>query len=283
MELSNKVIVVTGAGNGVGRELTLQLLARGAMVVCVDIDRCGLDETVRMAGENYERVTVFVADITNQEAVEALPTKIIAQHGAVDAIINNAGIIHPFLHVEEIKHTLIEKVMRVNFYGALNMTKAFLPYLRLRPNGYIVNISSAGALSPMPGETIYGASKAAVRLMSEGLRYELRSSGIRVMTVFPGGINTNIIDNCGVVTASSIERLRAQLSFLLLTPQKVARRITNGMQNNRARLVLGIDANVMDICGRISPRFAPRILYRLIDAILTRHVRPQGSSIKNEA
>lgn len=282
MDLKDKVIVITGAGNGVGRELAMQMLARGATVACVDVDSRGLEETLRIAGPQNGRISAYAADITDRTAVEALPDRIIERLGAVDALVNNAGIIHPFLPVEEIADTMIEKVMRVNFYGALYMTKAFLPYLHQRDHGYIVNISSAGALSPMPGEAIYGASKAAVRLMTEGLRYELRASGICVMAVFPGGIDTNIIDNSGVTTASSIERLRARLSFLLLTPQKVAKRIADGMQNNRTRLVLGVDANIMDFLGRISPRIAPRVLYRAIDAILSRHVRPNRAGVEHE-
>ncbi len=191
----------------------------------------------------------------------------------MDALVNNAGIIHPFLHVEEIDYATVERVMRVNFQGALNMTKTFLPCLRRQTDAYIVNLSSAGALSPMPGETIYGASKAAVRLLTEGLQHELRKSGVRVMAVFPGGINTNIIQNSDVTVASSVNQLREQLAFLLLTPQKVAKKIICGMEKNHTRLVLGIDAVAMDVLGRISPRLAPRMLYRIIDRILAPHVQ----------
>lgn len=276
MILKDKVVVVTGAGNGVGRELALQLLERGAIVACVDINADALAETLRLAAPYHERVCGYEADITDLTAVETLPCEIVRRFGAVDALINNAGIIHPFLHVEETGVAMIEKVMRVNFFGAVNMTKAFLPYLRMRPSAYIVNMSSAGALSPMPGETIYGASKAAVRLLTEGLRYELRSSGIRVMAVFPGGINTDIIRNSGVTVASSIDRLRAKLSFLLLTPKKVANRMITGMKRNRSRLVLGIDAVVMDVLCRFSPNAAPRLLYRVIDAILSPHIKSEA-------
>lgn len=272
MNLKDKVVVVTGAGNGVGRELALQLLSRGAKVACVDIDPNGLKETLLLAGSHRERMSVFETDITDSATVEALPGKIAAQFGPVDALINNAGIIHPFLHVQETGYETVEKVMRVNFFGTLNMAKAFLPGLCARPSAYLVNMSSAGALSPMPGETVYGASKAAVRLLTEGLLYELRRSNVRVMAVFPGGINTDIIRNSGVTVASSIDQLRARLAFLLLTPQKVAARIITGMEKNRTRRVLGIDAVIMDLFSRISPRIAPRVLYGIIDKVLSPHV-----------
>lgn len=273
MQIKDKVFVVTGAGNGVGRELAMLLLARGARVACVDINPEALNETMRLIGIDQQRAVAFTTDITDDSMVAALPGKVIERFGAVDALINNAGIIHPFLHVDETSFEIVEKVMRVNFYGTLRMTKAFLPYLHMRPNAYIVNLSSAGALFPMPGETIYGASKAAVRLLTEGLRYELRTSGIRVMAVFPGGINTNIIHNSGVAVASSIDQLRARLAFLLLTPQAVAKKIITGLENNRTRLALGIDAVMMDLFCRISPRLAPRMIYRIIDSVLSRHVR----------
>ena len=273
MHLRDKVVVVTGAGNGVGRMLTIQLLQKGARVACVDIQPESLNETMRLADEYAERAASFEADITDHTIISTLPQKIIDRFGAVDVLINNAGIIHPFLRLEEIAPQTIEKVMRVNFYGAVTVTKAFLPFLRARPNAYIVNLSSAGALCPMPGETVYGASKSAVRMLTEGLRYELRSTGIRVMAVFPGGINTNIIQNSGVVVGSSIDRLRARLAFLLLTPQKAAKKIITGLERNRSRLVLGIDANAMDVLCRVCPGLAPGLLYRVIDAILSPHVR----------
>ncbi|MEA4871066.1 MAG: SDR family oxidoreductase [Christensenella sp.] len=271
--MNDKVAVVTGAGNGVGRELALQLLARGAKVACVDVNPAALDETLRLAAAREDRIGGFVADITDRAAVEGLPEKILAQFGAVDVLVNNAGRIHPFLHVEEIDFETAERVMRVNYHGALNMTKAFLPYLRMQPGAYLVNLSSAGALSPMPGETVYGASKAAVHLLTEGLRYELRKSGVRVMAVFPGGINTDIMQNSGVAIASSIHNLRNRLAFLLLTPQKAAKKIIIGMERNHTRLVLGVDALVMDLFCRVSPRLAPRLFYRLIDTVLSPHVR----------
>lgn len=273
MTIQDKTIVVTGAGNGVGRELTLQLLAHGAKVACVDINASGLAETLRIAEAYKERVSVFQADITDSGAIGEIAGKIIEQFGAVDALINNAGIIHSFLHVEDMNTAAIERVMRVNFFGTLNMIKAFLPYLQMQPSSYIVNLSSAGALAPMPGETAYGASKAAVRLLTEGLRYELHDSGVRVMAIFPGGINTNIIQNSDVRVASSIDQLRARLAFLLLSPQKVAKRVIRGMKRNQTRLVLGIDAVIMDVFCRISPTIAPRFLYRVIDTILAPHVK----------
>lgn len=273
MNVLNKVAVITGAGSGVGRELTLYLLARGAMVAGVDVNAAALVQTQALVPDDANHFASFVVDITDQTAVELLPNKIIERFGAVDLLINNAGIIHPFYDVEEMEGRVIEKVFRVNFFGTLNMTRAFLPHLRRAPDAYIVNLSSAGAILPMPGETIYGASKAAVRLLTEGLQNELHRSNIRVMTVLPGGINTNIIQNSAVSVASSVESLRERLAFLLLTPQKVAKRIVTGIEHNRSRLVLGIDAVIMDSFGRIWPLLAQRMVYGIINRVLSPYIR----------
>jgi len=230
-------------------------------------------QTQALVPVDADRFAAFVVDITDQTAIASLPDRIIERFGAVDLLINNAGIIHPFYNVEEMDGTVIEKVFRVNFFGTLNMTKAFLPHLRRASDAYIVNLSSAGAILPMPGETIYGASKAAVRLLTEGLQSELRRSNIRVMTVLPGGINTNIIQNSAVSVASTVESLRERLAFLLLTPQKVAKRIASGIEHNRSRLVLGIDAVVMDGFGRIWPLLAQRMVYGIINRVLSPYIR----------
>jgi NAD(P)-dependent dehydrogenase (short-subunit alcohol dehydrogenase family) len=168
MKAKNKVFVVTGGGSGVGRELVMVLLTRGAKVAAVDINPAALEETARLTGDGRPRLSTHVVNVADSASVEALPECIVTRHGAVDGIINCAGIIHPFNDVNTLDHAVIERVMRVNFFGTLSMTKAFLPYLSARPEAHITNISSAGALSPVPGETIYGASKAAVKILDGG-------------------------------------------------------------------------------------------------------------------
>jgi len=268
MQIESKVFVVTGGGNGVGREIVLNLLEKGARVAAVDIDPRALEGTAGLAGEHKEKLTTHEANVAVLESVGALPDKIISRHGAVDGIINNAGVIHPFLDVNNTSFDTVQRVINVNFYGALNMTKTFLPYLAARPEAYIVNVSSSGALSPVPGQTIYGASKAAVKVLTEGLCSELKNSKIRVMAVFPGGISSNIIDNSGVETNMRIAELRKKLSFLLLTPKKAANIIVRGIKRNRSRLTPGIDAAIMDFFSRLFPVFAPRLIYRIINAVL---------------
>ncbi|HEX5808316.1 MAG TPA: SDR family NAD(P)-dependent oxidoreductase [Anaerolineales bacterium] len=158
MKVQNKVIVVTGGGNGMGREIVLNLLAKGASVVAVDIDESALQETVELAGDRKDRLATFVLNITDKEAVEALPAKVIARFGVVDGVINNAGIIQPFVRLNDLQFEAIQRVLDVNLYGTLYMVKAFLPHLLQRPVAHVANVSSMGGFLPVPGQTVYGAS-----------------------------------------------------------------------------------------------------------------------------
>src|SRR5688500_2770260 len=179
MQVQNKVIVVTGGGNGIGREMVLHLLSKGASVVAVDIDESALQETVELAANKKDHLSTYVVNITNRDAVAALPEQVISKHGSVDGIINNAGIIQPFVRVNDLDYAAIERLMNVNFYWTLYMTKAFLPHLLTRPEAHIANVSSMGGFMPFPGQSLYGASKAAVKLLTEGLRSELLNTNVR--------------------------------------------------------------------------------------------------------
>ncbi len=139
MRINGKTIAVTGGGNGIGRELVLELLTRGARVAALDISEPGLLETARLAGNRSDMLSTHVANVTDRDAVSALPDAIIA----------------------------------VNLYGTIHTTKAFLPHLLLRPEAHILNVSSMGGFVPVPGQTMYGVTKAGVTLLTEGLHSEL--------------------------------------------------------------------------------------------------------------
>ena len=188
MKVQGKVIVVTGGGNGIGRELALLLLRKGAKVAAVDISEKGLQETAELAGDLKTKISTHVVNITDREAVAALPQKVIATHGVIDGLINCAGIIQKFVRVKDLTLADIDRVMNVNFYGTVNMTIAFLTHLLSRPEAHLVNVSSMGGFLPVPGQTIYGASKAAVKLFTEGLYSELLDTPVQVTVVFPGAM-----------------------------------------------------------------------------------------------
>jgi len=258
MKVQNKVIVVTGGGSGMGRELVLHLLSKKENVITVDINESALQETVSLAGNNKNSLSTFVVDITDKASVEELLNKAIAEFDSVDGIINNAGIIQPFIKVQDLKYETIERVMNINFYGTLYMTKTFLPHLLTRPEAHIVNVSSMGGFLPVPGQTIYGASKAAVKLLTEGLNSELANTNVKVTVVFPGAVNTNITKNSGLNMPHQ-SGAKAK-SMKILSASKAAEIIIDGMENNSYRVLVGKDARFMDFFYRLTPQRAANLI-----------------------
>lgn len=268
MKVQDKTIVVTGGGNGIGRELTLRLLTKGARVAAVDINEAGLKETAALAGDQEERLSLHVVNITDRSAVETLPGQVIARHGAVDGLINVAGIIQPFVRIKDLEYAAIERVINVNFYGTLYMTKTFLPRLLERPVAHIANISSMGGFLPVPGQGIYGASKAAVKLMTEALHSELSNTNVKVTVIFPGAIGTNIAANSGVGHTLSMPSDAQRQSIKPLAPSKAAAIIVDGIEKDEYEILVGRDSALMNFLYRISSRRAAGFISRQMASLL---------------
>ena len=266
MKPTHKVIVVTGAGSGMGRALVLALLKRGARVAAVDLNESTLQETVALTGQQG-KVSAHVVNVSNRQAVEALPAEVIAAHSAVDGIINNAGIIQPFVRLNDLQYDAIERVLNVNLYGVIYMTKAFLPHLLKRPEAHIVNVSSMGGFFPVPGQSLYGASKAGVKLLTEGLYSELIDTNVRVTTVFPGAIATNISQNSGVTIQAPASAESSQ-SFPTTSAEDAAQIIIDGMERDAFQVYVGRDAKMMNLLYRLSPKRATRFMYGKMKGLL---------------
>ncbi len=257
MKFDDKVVVVTGAGAGIGQQLVLQLLERGAHVAAVDLREEGLEETVSLA-EGPGRMTVHQLDVTDREGVEALAEEVVERHGAVDGLINNAGIIQPFVKIDKLDFEDIDRVINVNLHGPINMTKVFLPLLKERPQGHICNVSSMGAFLPVPGQAIYGAAKAGVSLMTEALYAELMDSSVSVSLVMPGAIATDIASNSGV-EAVMPEGDQASSS---MGADEAAECVLEGIEKGRLHIVVGSDARLMRLANRIAPKKSIRLIQR---------------------
>jgi NAD(P)-dependent dehydrogenase (short-subunit alcohol dehydrogenase family) len=266
VQVRDKTFVVTGGGSGIGRQLVIELLNRGARVAAVDIRAETLDETAVIAAAG-ELLSTEILDVTDREAVDLLPERVIGAHGTVDALINNAGIIQPFVRLGELPYEDIERVINVNFYGTVHMVKAFLPHLMERPMAHIANISSMGAFLPVPGQTIYGASKAAVKLMTEGLYAELRGTNVGVSVVMPGSIATNIADNSGMEIPIGPEEA-AEYGRRLTSAEDAARIIVDGIASDRFHVFVGRDSRLMNLASRIAPRRATHLIQRRMRDLL---------------
>lgn len=265
MKISNKVILVTGGGNGIGQQLVLNLLQRGATVAAVDISEDGLNQTLHLAGSRADRLSLHKTDISNRDAVKALADEVLNRHGHIDGIINNAGIIHRFMPVSELGFDVIDRIINVNLHGVFNITKTFLPHLKTRPEANITNISSMGGLFAFPNQTIYGASKAAVKLFSEGLFAELRNTNIQVTVIFPGAIKTNIAHNCDAHVAS-LERLDKLFSGV--SPETAAVKIIQAIEKNRFRAHIGVDAKILGFLYIFSPKYTILLISKAMKLVM---------------
>jgi short-subunit dehydrogenase len=260
MNVNGKNIVVTGGGSGLGRALVLGLIAKRARIIALDKNAAGLAQTVDDAGPNQERLTTYTVDLTDKDQLERVIGSAIAELGGVDGVINNAGIIQPFVKLNDLNYEAIERVFKVNFFGTLYMIKSLLPHLLTRPEAHIVNIASMGGFLPVPGQTVYCASKAAVKLLSEGLEAELRGTGVRVLVCFPGAIKTSIMTNSGLAAAGQGHTDNG--GGRILEPKVAAAQIIDAIEANKSRVCIGNDSKVMDALYRLSPKLASNLIYK---------------------
>jgi short-subunit dehydrogenase len=194
-------------------------------------------------------------DVTDQAEVEKTAAAIIGSRGHLDGVVSVAGIIQRFAPFSELSLPEMEMVMAVNFGGPVYLVKAVLPELAGRPEASLVDVSSMGGLAPVPGQTLYGASKAAVKLFTEGLYAELRDTNVGVTVVFPGGVATGITENSGVAapTSSAASGAAAEkMAANLTTPRDAAAQIIAGIEKGSYRVVIGSDARMLDRLARFS-------------------------------
>jgi short-subunit dehydrogenase len=270
VQITDKVFVVTGGGNGIGRQVVLALLSHGARVAAVDLSREGLDETAELAGASAaDLLSTHALDLTDRAAVEGLPDAVREAHGRVDGLVNVAGIIQPFVRFADLDYDQMEKVLSVNLWGVIHTCKVFLPHLVARREACIVNVSSMGALAPVPGQTIYGASKAAVKLFTEGLYAELRDTTVDVTVVFPGGVDTGIAAHSGV-SIPGMDEAPADLAASMTSAPDAARQIVKGIEKGSYRVVIGKDARGLDRLSRFSPQRATDLVATKMASLLAR-------------
>lgn len=265
MQVQDRVFVVTGGANGIGREVVVQLLGQGARVAAVDLREDALAAIRGLAGP--ERLSTHVCDISDEAAVRALADEVVAAHGQVDGLLNVAGIIQRFVPFADLPRAEMEKVMGVNFWGVVNTCSAFLPLLRERPEACVVNVSSMGGFTPVPGQTVYGASKAAVKLLTEGLYAEMRGTSVAVTVVFPGGVATGIADNSGAARDGMGDDI-AKAAARLTTPQAAAEQIVDAVRSGAYRVVIGKDAKGLDVMMRLNPRRATDLIAKKMASLI---------------
>jgi short-subunit dehydrogenase len=255
-KLNGAVVLLTGAASGMGAALAVGLAAKGAHMALVDRDEAGLEATATRAATPGVTITTHVLDIGDEAAVAALPAAVMTAHGRISVLINNAGValVGTF---EQASLADFEWLMNINFWGAVRLTHACLPYLRREDAAGIVLVSSVFGLIGPPGQTAYAAAKFALRGFGESLRHELEETGIGVMVVHPGGIDTNIARAARVgrnMDAKAAQAGVALFQKMLRTKADVAAaRMIKGIEAQAGRVLIGRDALQIDIIQRLMP------------------------------
>ena len=253
--LRGGVAVVTGAASGIGAALAGTLAQRGCNLAMADLNAAGLREAAARARSRGVRVSEHQLDVADADAVAALPEAVLAEHGRVGVLVNNAGVALGG-RFEQVSPEDFEWLFSINFWGVVRMTRAFLPILRREETAQLVNLSSIFGIIAPPGQVAYAASKFAVRGFSEALRHELENSPIGVTVIHPGGVRTAVATSArhaGMTEAEAAEAAKVSQALLHLSPEAAAERITRGVERREKRVIVGRDAQQVAFIQRLFP------------------------------
>ncbi|MCR9165666.1 MAG: SDR family NAD(P)-dependent oxidoreductase [Nannocystaceae bacterium] len=248
-----RVAVITGAASGIGRALSVALADEGCDLALVDVNEAELTQTAALALRRGVRVSTHPTDVSSREAMQALPDAVQREHGRADIVVNNAGVTVA-ANLEDQDLDDFEWLVGINVWGVVYGCKFFLPMLRQSDDAYIVNLSSMFGLVGVPGQSSYCLSKFAVRGFSEAIAAELADTNVRVMSVHPGGISTNIVrDARWGDDREGHSRAMRFFETQAMPPEAAAQRIIDGMRRGASRKLITKEAYLTDAVKRLIP------------------------------
>ncbi len=258
--LYNKRVLITGASSGIGKEITKLLINKyNCQVLGVNRSEDKLAAFKQELGDKQDKFDYYPMDASKLDNWQQLYRHLAGNNYEIDVLINNAGMMHPFMRFDKLDYEQIDKVFDINFYSAVYSTKTFLPMLLKSEHGAIINISSASALCNIPGVSIYSASKSALRAFSETISYEYRKK-LYISTIMPGFAKTNLFyskDNSKQIVDQKDDNL---ISKFCMPVDKMARKIVGKIKRKRRRAVVGIDAKFVNFMHKIMPQTTTKLV-----------------------
>ena len=255
-QLNEKVFIITGSGDGIGRSTAQVAAQKGAHIIVNDLNPDAAEDTAKLIQNDGGKADHFQLDVTDRDAVFELAKRVETDFGSADLILNNAGV-SMRVSVEKMTLEEMEWMMGINFYGVLNGTQAFLSQIK-ESNGHIINVSSILGLIGMSTQSAYNAAKFAVAGFSEALRIEMLEHDVRVSTVFPGGVRTKIASRTRLPQDEDTEEARSKMQkgfnqMAFTTPMDAGKMIVKGIEKESPRILIGRDALHIDIMRRLFP------------------------------
>lgn len=261
-KIEGRVAVVTGAASGIGRATARHLIERGCSVAAADIDEDGLARLADGLSSAGGRLSTHRVDVADRAQMEAFPAAVVAEHGHVHIVVNNAGVTTGQA-IGDIAWEDFDWLVGINFWGVVHGCKFFLPYLEREDEAHIVNVSSVFGFLGLPSQGPYCATKAAVRSLSETLHAELGGSKVGVTSVHPGGIKTNIVRNARYDALQGREEQIELFERFGTEPEVVARRIVRAIERSQLRLLITPETRIVDFLKRLSPAGVQRLVRRV--------------------
>lgn len=256
-------VVITGCSTGIGKELTVQLVKKyGCNVLGVARNQQKLDALKAELGDKFDYRRF---DISDEKAWSDFAAEVESIGYGVDVLINNAGMIQDFSQYSDMTPDTVKKIVNTNFYSVIYGVTAFLPLIKKSRFGYIVNVSSASAILPVAGETVYSATKGAVKAFSESLAQDLDGYGIGVSCVMPGPVKTDLYKtrDAGNDKAKKDYELVESIG---ITAETAAKRIIKAMRKRKTRVLIDFVARLMDFGVRVAPALTQKITGKAMKA-----------------
>ena len=253
-QLTGRVAVVTGAASGIGRALALGLWEKGCHLALVDLDQYGLASLhLSLSASNSDQIaTTHVANVADKARMEELAREVVAAHGAVHVLINNAGVGHEAAFPQTSLDDW-ERIVGVNLWGVIYGCHFFLPHLAKVERAHIVNISSLFGIVAMAGQSAYCTTKFAVRGFSESLWEELRATSVGLTVVHPAAVATNIMKRARGDDPELMQRLSRWFEQNAISAERAAARIIRAIEKGTPRLLIAPEAALADFLKRLMP------------------------------